>query len=64
MRSPLYLMPLILLGVSGCVVAGPPQRQTIVEREPPVVVERPVVERQTVVERPQVVERNTVVVRP
>jgi len=46
MRSPLYLMPLILLGVSGCVVAGPPQRQTIVEREPPVVVERPVVSKQ------------------
>ena len=58
MRSPLYFMPLLLLGVSGCVVAGPPQRQTIVERE------RPVVERQTVVERPQVVERDTVVVRP
>ena len=59
MRSPLYLMPFILLGVSGCVVAGPPQRQTVVERERPVVVER-----ETVVERPQVVERNTVVVRP
>jgi hypothetical protein len=62
-------MPLILLGVSGCVVAGPPQPQTVVERERPVVVERPVVERpvverQTVVERPQVVERNTVVVGP
>jgi hypothetical protein len=64
MRSPLYFMPIVLLGLSGCVVAGPPQRQTIVEREPPVVVQRPVVERQTVVERPQVVERNTVVVRP
>jgi hypothetical protein len=64
MRSPLYFMPLVLLAVSGCVVAGPPQRQTIVEREPPVVVNRPVVERETIVERPQVVERNTVVVRP
>jgi hypothetical protein len=64
MRSPLYFMPLVLLAASGCVVAGPPQRQTIVERERPVVVNRTVVERQTVVERPQVVERNTVVVRP
>jgi hypothetical protein len=65
MRSPRYFIPVILLAVSGCVVAGPPpQRQTIVERERPVVVNRTVVERQTVVERPQVVERNTVVVRP
>lgn len=64
MRSPLYFIPMILLALSGCVVAGPPQRQTIVEREQPVVVNRPVVERQTIVERPQVVERNTVVGRP
>ena len=50
-------LALVLLGLTGCVVATPgPTR--VVERDRPVVVERT-----AVVQRPQVVDRTTVVER-
>jgi hypothetical protein len=46
------LLPLLFLGLTGCVVAGPAPGPVYVAQPAPVVVERPVVQREVVVVHP------------